>query len=76
MIYADPGTKDAVMSFKERYQNYIGGRWVEPRNGQYFDNISPVNGKVFCQIPRSDQAILNLRLMPLIKPKMLGARHQ
>jgi len=55
MIYAAPGTENSVMSFKPRYQNFIGGQWVEPQNGQYFDNISPVNGEVFCQIPRSDK---------------------
>lgn len=62
MIYAAPGTDNAVMSFKPRYQNFIGGQWVEPANGNYFDNISPVNGKVFCQIPRSDEADIELAL--------------
>ncbi|WP_242163519.1 aldehyde dehydrogenase [Lysobacter sp. M15] len=41
-------------SFKQRYGNFIGGQWVAPRNGRYFDNITPITGKVFCQIPRSD----------------------
>jgi aldehyde dehydrogenase len=40
--------------FKERYGNFIGGQWVEPRSGQYFDNISPINGEVINSIPRSD----------------------
>ena len=62
MIYAAPGTDNAVISFKDRYQNFIGGQWVEPANGNYFDNISPVNGKVFCQIPRSDSADIELAL--------------
>ena len=62
MIYAAPGTENSVMSFKPRYQNFIGGQWVEPANGNYFDNISPVNGKVFCQIPRSDSADIELAL--------------
>jgi len=62
MIYAAPGSDNAIMSFKDRYQNYIGGQWVEPTNGNYFDNISPVNGKAFCQIPRSDSADIELAL--------------
>jgi aldehyde dehydrogenase len=62
MIYAIPGTENAVINFKERYQNFIGGQWVEPQNGNYFDNISPVNGKVYCQIPRSDAADIELAL--------------
>jgi aldehyde dehydrogenase len=40
--------------FAERYDNFIGGQWVAPRAGQYFDNISPVTGQVVCKIARSD----------------------
>ena len=40
--------------FAERYDNFIGGKWVAPRAGQYFDNISPVTGQVVCKIARSD----------------------
>jgi aldehyde dehydrogenase len=40
--------------FKARYDNFIGGRWVEPASGRYFDNSSPVNGQVLCEIARSD----------------------
>merc|ERR1712000_438657 len=53
MIYANPGEAGSVVSFEKRYGNYIGGEFVPPVKGQYFDNISPVNGKVFCEIPRS-----------------------
>jgi aldehyde dehydrogenase len=69
MIYAAPGTENSVMSFKPRYQNFIGGQWVEPVNGNYFDNISPVNGKVFCQIPRSNAADIELALDAAHKAK-------
>jgi aldehyde dehydrogenase len=62
MIYSVPGTDGAVVNFKDRYQNFINGQWVEPQNGQYFDNISPINGQVFCQIPRSDQADIELAI--------------
>src|SRR5690348_7026370 len=40
--------------FAERYDNFIGGKWVAPRAGKYFDNVSPVTGKVVCKIARSD----------------------
>ena len=40
--------------FKSRYDNFIGGKWTEPKAGRYFDNISPINGRVICQIARSD----------------------
>ena len=62
MIYATPGTTDSVITFKQRYQNFIGGQWVEPFDGQYFDNISPVNGEVFCQVPRSNDKDITLAL--------------
>jgi aldehyde dehydrogenase len=42
--------------FAERYDNFIGGQWVAPRSGKYFDNISPVTGKVVCKIARSGAA--------------------
>jgi aldehyde dehydrogenase len=41
--------------FKERYDNFIGGHWVAPKNGKYFENITPITGKPFCEIPRSDK---------------------
>ncbi|ODC03664.1 aldehyde dehydrogenase [Terasakiispira papahanaumokuakeensis] len=56
MIYAQPGQSDAKVAFKKRYGNYIGGQWVEPVEGRYFENVSPVNGEVFCEIPRSSAA--------------------
>ena len=49
-----PQAVDPSSIFKKRYGNYIGGRWAEPRSGQYFDNASPVNGKVFTSVPRSN----------------------
>jgi aldehyde dehydrogenase len=62
MQYANPNTVGAVVNFKARYENFIGGAWVAPVAGEYFDNISPVNGKVFCQVPRSSQADVDLAL--------------
>jgi aldehyde dehydrogenase len=53
MIYAPPGQPGSMLTFKKRYQNFIGGKWTEPAKGQYFENPSPVTGKPFCEIPRS-----------------------
>ena len=36
MIYAQPGTPGAVVTFKPRYGNFIGGEFVAPVNGEYF----------------------------------------
>ncbi|WNW13247.1 aldehyde dehydrogenase family protein [Pseudomonas sp. DTU_2021_1001937_2_SI_NGA_ILE_001] len=53
MRYAHPGTEGAIVSFKERYGNYIGGEFVPPVKGQYFTTTSPVNGKPIAEFPRS-----------------------
>ncbi|MGJ4050213.1 aldehyde dehydrogenase family protein [Corynebacterium macclintockiae] len=55
-VYADPGTEGSLVNFKERYDNFIGGQWASPVDGEYMDNVSPINGEVFCQVPRSKAA--------------------
>ncbi len=62
MLYAMPGSEDAIFSFKSRYENFIGGEWVAPVNGEYFENITPVTGEAFCEMPRSTDADLHLAL--------------
>lgn len=62
MIYANPNTEGALVNFKERYDNYIGGEWVAPANGEYFDVKSPVTGKVFTKAARSSDADLEKAL--------------
>ncbi|HSP56746.1 MAG TPA: aldehyde dehydrogenase family protein [Halomonas sp.] len=62
MIYANPGQPGSVVSYQKRYGNYIGGEFVDPVKGQYFDNVSPVNGEVFCEIPRSSAEDIELAL--------------
>ncbi|MGO4298189.1 aldehyde dehydrogenase [Glutamicibacter sp. MCAF14] len=52
-VYANPNTDGALVNFKERYENYIGGQWVAPAKGMYFENVTPVTGKVFCEVARS-----------------------
>lgn len=62
MLYAWPGAAGAKVEFKSRYENYIGGKWVAPVGGEYFENLSPVNGKVFCEVARSRAADIELAL--------------
>ncbi|WP_432473510.1 acetaldehyde dehydrogenase ExaC [Amphritea sp. HPY] len=62
MIYSQPGTEGSVVSFKDRYANFIGGEWVAPVKGQYFQNTTPVTGEAFCEIPRSTEEDINLAL--------------
>jgi aldehyde dehydrogenase len=53
MRYAHPGSEGAIVSYKVRYGNYIGGQFVSPVKGQYFTNSSPVTGEEFAEFPRS-----------------------
>lgn len=48
--------------FAKRYDNYIGGQWVAPVSGRYFENISPVTGLPVCEIARSDAADIETAL--------------
>ena len=48
--------------FKQRYDNFIGGKFVAPVQGQYFQNISPVIGKAFCEVARSTAEDIELAL--------------
>ncbi|WP_438313649.1 aldehyde dehydrogenase [Sporosarcina sp. FA9] len=61
-VYAFPNTKGSKVNFKERYENFIGGEWVEPKNKQYFDNPTPVTGKKFTEVARSTEEDIELAL--------------
>ncbi|WP_412519484.1 aldehyde dehydrogenase family protein [Actinomadura madurae] len=62
MVYAQPGTDGSIVSFAPRYDNFIGGDWVAPVEGEYFANPSPVTGKEFCEVARSSSADIELAL--------------
>ncbi|WP_249871338.1 aldehyde dehydrogenase [Oceanobacillus saliphilus] len=55
MRYESPNTDGSLVNFKERYDNFIGGEYHPPVQGKYFENISPVTGKVFCEVARSSK---------------------
>ena len=55
-VYARPGSADALMAYESRYGNFIGGEWVAPAGGEYFENPTPVTGQPFTEVPRSTDA--------------------
>ncbi|MDN5077169.1 aldehyde dehydrogenase family protein [Aliarcobacter butzleri] len=55
MIYARP-------TYKTQYENFIGGEWIAPVSGEYFDNISPVDGKLLTKISRSNEKDVELAI--------------
>ncbi|EGQ63275.1 aldehyde dehydrogenase (NAD) family protein, partial [Acidithiobacillus sp. GGI-221] len=62
MIYAAPGADGAKVKYKSKYDNFIGGKWVAPVKGQYFDVITPINGKSYTQAARSTAEDIELAL--------------
>ena len=62
MLYALPGQADAKVQFKTRYDNFIGGKWVAPVKGQYFDVVTPISGQVYTQAARSTAEDIELAL--------------
>ena len=52
--YVDPGQSGSKVTFKPRYDHWINGEYVKPDSGQYFENVTPVTGKVFCEIARGN----------------------
>lgn len=56
MLYAYPNTENSPVQFRKKYDNFINGEWVAPVDGEYFDNPSPIDGKIICQVARSKEA--------------------
>ncbi|MFT7721251.1 MAG: aldehyde dehydrogenase family protein [Roseateles sp.] len=61
-VYAAPGAAGAKIAYQPRYDNFIGGQFVPPVEGQYFDVVSPINGKVYTQAARSTAADIDKAL--------------
>ncbi len=53
---------NAKQVIKPRYENFIGGKWVAPVRGQYFQNITPITGQNVCEIARSTAEDIELAL--------------
>jgi aldehyde dehydrogenase len=62
LIYEAPGAAGAKIQYKSRYDNFIGGKWTAPVKGEYFDVITPINGKVYTQAARSTAEDIELAL--------------
>ena len=62
MLYASPGSAGAKHQYKSRYDNFIGGRWVAPVKGEYFDVLTPISGKPYTQAARSGPEDVELAL--------------
>ena len=61
-IYPAPGKDGSPVEVRERYENFIGGHWVAPANGEYRDNPAPATGEPFCQVAHSSPDDIELAL--------------
>ncbi|KAK4526345.1 hypothetical protein GAYE_SCF23G4259 [Galdieria yellowstonensis] len=52
-VFSRPGEPGCLVNFRPKYENFIGNQWIPPVKGNYFDNISPVDGKAFCKCANS-----------------------
>ncbi len=41
--------------FKTQYENFIGGAWVAPVDGNYFEAISPIDNQVMTKVAQSNK---------------------
>lgn len=48
--------------FQSHYDNFIGGKFVSPVKGEYFESISPIDGKPFAKAARSTKEDIELAL--------------
>ena len=61
-VYEAPGRSGSPVELKPRYENFIGGEWVPPVSGEYHENLSPVTGQPFCEVPQSSPEDIELAL--------------
>src|SRR5471032_2909198 len=62
MNLADISKMGVPNPFKQRYDNYIGGKFVAPVKGEYFPNVTPITGLPFCEVARSTTEDVELAL--------------
>ena len=61
-IYAPPGKPDSIVHVDPRYENFIGGKWLAPKEGRYATNPSPATAKAICEVPQSTAADIETAL--------------
>ena len=61
-VYAAPGQPESIVEYAPRYENWIGGEWVRPAKGRYFENPTPVTGQTFTEVAQSDADDVELAL--------------
>ena len=73
--YAAPGEPGSVVSFKSRYDHFIGGEYVPPAKGAYFENPTPVTGQTFTEVARGTADDIERAIDAAQAAAPPGARH-
>ncbi|MEX1210583.1 MAG: aldehyde dehydrogenase [Candidatus Nanopelagicales bacterium] len=60
--FVAPGQPGSKATYRPRYDHWINGGFVPPASGQYFENVTPVTGQVFCEIARGNAADIDKAL--------------
>ena len=76
MIYAQPGQANSKVTFKKRYENFIGGAWIPPVKGQYFEILHLLQARFIVRYQDQRQKILSLHLVLLMLQKINGEKLQ
>ncbi len=62
MQYVAPGRSGSIVTVAPRYENFIGGKWVAPKDGKYRTNLTPATGQPITEVPDSTPADIELAL--------------
>ena len=62
MSYEPPGRPGSIVSVRPRYENFIGGKWLEPSEGRYRVDLSPATAGPICEVANSTPADIELAL--------------
>ena len=61
-VFSPPGSADSDVTVESRYENFIGGEWVAPVKGEYFENPAPATGQTFTEVARGTSGDIELAL--------------
>lgn len=53
--YAEAPESQGHIQLKKKYDLFIGGKWVKPSSGKYFDSINPANEEKIAEVAEGGQ---------------------
>jgi aldehyde dehydrogenase len=62
MKYIAPGQPGSIVKVAPRYENFIGGKWLAPTQGQYRADLSPATAGPITEVAHSTPEDIELAL--------------